>query len=83
MTTLFGKKTGYYIKEEPILKSKINYAILYYGDILNQKDWNILKVPISSIKSIIPSYNGYDKIKVIWNNDKEELINMFNKIEFI
>jgi len=91
MTTLFGKKTGYYIKEEPIETQMVDtiiennafeYAILYYGNILNPEEWKTLEVPISAIKSLVPSYNGYDKIEVIWNNGEDYNIDMFNKIEF-
>jgi len=58
------------------------YAILYYGNILTPNEWKILEVPLSSIKSLIPSYNGYDKIEVEWNDGEEYQIDMFNKIEF-
>jgi len=94
MTTLFGKKTGYYIQEVPddyidtdsdssIIKNNgYEYAILYYGNILKPEEWKTLEVPISSIKSLRPSSNGYDKIEVIWDEDEEYNIDMFNKIEF-
>ena len=67
-------------------KNSINknykYAILYYGNILTPNEWKILEVPLSSIRSLMPSYNGYDKIEVEWNDGEEYQIDMFNRIEF-
>lgn len=58
------------------------YAILYYGNFLNPEDWKTLEVPISSIKSLVPSNDGNYKIEVIWINGEDYNIDMFNKIEF-
>lgn len=58
------------------------YVILYYGNILNPEEWKILQVPISAIKFLKPSNNGYGKIEVIWNDGEEYNIDMFNQIEF-
>ncbi len=64
------------------MNNTFEYAILYYGNILSPKSWKTLEVPISSIKQLLPSSNGYDKIEVIWNNGEEYNIDMCNKIEF-
>ena len=68
--------------EELSINKNYKYAILYYGNILTPNEWKILEVPLSSIKSLMPSYNGYDKIEVEWNDGEEYQIDMFNRIEF-
>jgi len=60
----------------------MKYAILYYGNILTPDEWKILEVPLSTINHLRPSNNGYDKIEVVWNEDEEYNIDMFNKVEF-
>ena len=95
MTTLFGSKTGYYIKEilpgkekdiNPIPKKKRTYTqkiILWYGNLSDlSSNWHKLIVDIDDIKEFIPSCNGYNKIKVIWKEPEKYDIDMINKIEF-
>lgn len=70
------------MNNENIIEKNYKYAILYYGNILMPYEWKKLEVPISSIKLLKPSYNGYDKIEIEWNEGEEYQIDMFNKVEF-
>lgn len=82
MTTLFGKKSGYFIHNIPVEPVKYTIAILTYGNILDPENWEILEVPLSHIKRIATSPDELHKLEVEWIDGEEYAIDYFNTISF-